>query len=436
LRRYGLALPGFFVCFLLLPQDLWAAQAPADVGLGMFWSIFWVFMGGMALNLTPCVYPLIPITISYFSSKSTDLKAWRGSTCINALLYVLGIALMNSMLGVFAALSGRLMGTLLENPVTLVLVALVMCVFALSMFGVWEIRLPASLTNAAARNYAGYFGSLVMGLTLGIVAAPCIGPFVAGILVMVANTRDPVFGFWIFFSLSLGMGFPLFILALLSGRLSVLPKSGEWMLWVRKGMGWVMIGAAAYFIAPIMPQALGVGLLCATALAAGIHLGWIDSTGGRSVAFKWIKKGVGIACIGIACVLIWNALPSEGVKWTPFSEGVLAEAKASGRPVIIDFYADWCSPCRRLDKLAFHDRSVIEAARDFVMIRVDFTQSGDHAKESLAHQYSVSGVPTVIFLKPGGEERVDLRVMDIMEPDQFLARMNELKNSKVSASGQ
>jgi thiol:disulfide interchange protein DsbD len=234
----------------------------------------------------------------------------------------------------------------------------------------------------------------------------------------------------------MGMGVPLFILALLSGRLAVLPKSGEWMLWVRKGMGWVMIGAAAYFIAPIMPDALGVGLLCAIALAAGIHLGWIDSTVGRSAAFKWIKRGVGIVCIGIACALIWDALPSEGVKWIPFSEGVLAEAKASGRPVLLDFYADWCSPCRRLDKFAFHDRSVIGAAKDFVMIRVDFTKSGDHAKESLAHQYGVSGVPTVIFLKPGGEERVDLRVMDILEPDQFLARMNELKNSNVSASGQ
>ena len=434
MRRYGLALPAFFVCFLLLPQALWAARA--DAGLGMFWSIFWVFMGGMALNLTPCVYPLIPITISYFSAKSTDPKVGRGSTCINALLYILGIALMNSLLGVFAALSGRLMGTLLENPVTLVLVALVMCLFALSMFGFWEIRLPASLTNAAARNYAGYFGSLFMGLTLGIVAAPCIGPFVAGVLVMVANTKDPVFGFWIFFCLSMGMGFPLFILAMLSGRLAVLPKSGEWMLWVRKGMGWVMIGAAAYFVAPIMPDAIGAGLLCAVALAAGIHLGWIDSTVGRSAAFKWIKKGVGIVCIGIACVLIWDALPSEGVKWTSFSESVLAEAKASGKPIILDFYADWCSPCRHLDKITFHDRSVIEAAKDFVMIRVDFTHRGDSTKESLARGYGVSGVPTVIFLKPGGEERADLRVNDILEPDQFLAKMNELKNSKVSSSGQ
>ncbi len=200
MRRYGLALPVFFVCLLLLTQAMGAEQAArAGVGLRMFWSIFWIFMEGMALNLTPCVYPLIPITISYFSAKSSDPKAGRGSTCINALLYILGIALMNSSLGVFAALSGRLLGTLLENPVTLVLVALVMCVFALSMFGVWEIRLPASLTNAAARNYAGYFGSLFMGLTLGIVAAPCIGPFVAWVIVWVANKENStVFGFGFF----------------------------------------------------------------------------------------------------------------------------------------------------------------------------------------------------------------------------------------------
>jgi thiol:disulfide interchange protein DsbD len=438
MKRYRFTLLVFLFCFCFFALALHAAPAAqAEAGLSMFWSIFWVFMGGMALNLTPCVYPLIPITISYFGAKSIAMKARRGSTSLHALLYVLGIAVMNSMLGVFAALSGRLLGTLLQNPVTLVLVALIMVLFALSMFGLWEFRLPASITGAAARNYAGYFGSLVMGLTLGIVAAPCIGPFVAGILVMVANTGDPVFGFWVFFSLSLGMGFPLFVLALLSGRLTVLPKSGEWMVWVRKIMGWVLIGAAAYFISPIMPDVLGIGLLSAIALAAGIHLGWIDSTGVRSAAFGWIRKGVGIACIGIACALIWYAMPSEGVKWTPFSESVLAEAKESGKPVIIDFYAGWCEACRHLDRLTFHDRSIIEdAAKDFIMIRVDLTQSGDPAKERLARHYDVRGIPAVIFLKPGGDERVDLRVMDILPPDQFLTRMNELKNSNASAGSQ
>ncbi len=431
MKQYRFALPVFFLSFCLFPPVLRAAPvALSDGGFSMFWVILSCFFGGMALNLTPCVYPLVPITISYFSAKSTVLKAGRGAIPINALLYVLGIAIINSMLGVCAALSGRLMGTLLENPVTLVLVALVMFVFALSMFGVWEFRLPALITSAAARNYAGYLGSLFMGLTLGIVAAPCIGPFVAGVLVMVANSRDPVFGFWVFFSLSLGMGFPLFVLALLSGRLSMLPKSGEWMLWVRKAMGWVMIGAAGYFISPIMPGILGTGLLLVIALAAGVHLGWIDSTRVQSAAFKWIRNGVGIVCIGLAGVIIWYAMPSEGVKWTPYSEKVLDQAKESGKPVILDFYADWCPACRHMDRITFHDRSIIEAAaKYFVMIRVDFSQRGDRAKESLAHSYNVLGIPCVIFLKPGGQEMVDLRVMEVMPPDEFLARMTRLRNA-------
>ncbi len=438
MKPYRFALPVFILCFCLFPTALGAAPAAlSGAGFSMFWAIISIFFGGMALNLTPCVYPLIPITISYFSGESMVLKPGRSAILINALLYVLGIAITNSMLGVFAALSGRLLGTLLENPITLVLVALVMCVFALSMFGVWEFRLPSSITGAAARNYAGYLGSLFMGLTLGIVAAPCIGPFVVGVLVMVANSRDPVFGFWIFFSLSLGMGFPLFVLALLSGRLSMLPKSGEWMLWIRKAMGWVMIGAAGYFISPIMPDILGTGLLSVIALAAGVHLGWIGSTGVRSAAFKWIRKGVGIGCIGLAGVIIWYAMPSEGVKWTPYSQNVLEQAKESGEPIILDFYADWCPGCRHMDRITFHDQSVISAAaKDFVMIKVDFSQRGDSAKESLAHSYNVVGIPCVIFLKPGGEERVDLRISEVMPPGELLERMNRLKNGDGSADKQ
>ncbi len=438
MKPYRFALPVFILCFCLFPAVLRAAPAAlSGVGSSMFWAIISAFFGGMALNLTPCVYPLVPITISYFSAESIVLKPGRGAVLINALLYILGIAITNSMLGVFAALSGRLLGTLLENPITLVLVALVMFVFALSMFGVWELRLPSTITGAAARNYAGYFGSLFMGLTLGIVAAPCIGPFVVGILVMVANSRDPVYGFWIFFSLSLGMGVPLFVLALLSGRLGMLPKSGDWMLWVRKTMGWVMIGAAGYFIFPIMPHILGTGLLSVIALAAGVHLGWIDPAGVRSAAFKWIRKGVGIVCICLAGGIIWYAMPSEGVKWTPYSEKVLEQAKESGKPIILDFYADWCAGCRHIDRITFHERSIVEAAaKDFVMIRVDFSQRGDHAKESLARSYDILGIPCAIFLKPGGAERVDLRVSGVLPPSEFMARMNRLKNGGGSADTQ
>jgi thiol:disulfide interchange protein DsbD len=209
----------------------------------------------------------------------------------------------------------------------------------------------------------------------------------------------------------------------------MLPKSGEWMLWVRKIMGWVMIGAAGYFISPIMPDILGTGLLAVIALAAGVHLGWVDSTRVRSTAFKLIRKGVGIVCIGLACAIIVYALPGEGVKWTPYSEKVLDQAKESGKPIIIDLYADWCPGCRHMDRITFHEPSIIEAAaKDFVMIRVDFSRRGDRESETLAHSYDVLGIPTVIFLKPGGEERVDLRVTEVMPPDEFLGRMTRLKN--------
>jgi thiol:disulfide interchange protein DsbD len=191
-----------------------------------------------------------------------------------------------------------------------------------------------------------------------------------------------------------------------------------------------MIGEAAYFISPIMPNMLGTGLLAAVALAAGIHLGWLESAGARSAAFGWIRKGAGIVCLGFCCALIWSAVPGEAVKWTPFSNKVLAEATESGKPVIIDFYADWCSSCRRLDRLTFHDHSVIEAAaKDFIAIRVDLTHT-DSAKQGVLRHYDVRGVPTIVFLKPGGDERTDLRVMEIVPPDEFLKRMNELKDSQ------
>ncbi|MEM5790071.1 MAG: cytochrome c biogenesis protein CcdA, partial [Syntrophobacteraceae bacterium] len=253
----------------------------------MFWVILGVFLGGIALNLTPCIYPLIPVTISYFGGKSLSEQGRTGTSPIaaHALLYILGLSLTNSMLGVMAAMSGRLLGTVLQNPLTIILIAAILTIFAFSMFGFWELRLPAVITGAASKSYAGYFGSLFIGLTLGLVAAPCIGPFVVGLLVMVAKSGNPWFGFLLFFCLSLGMGLPLFILALLSERLRHLPKSGEWMLWVRRFMGWILLGMAAFFLRTIVPETVGVILLGSVILAAAIHLGWLDASSAGFRAF-------------------------------------------------------------------------------------------------------------------------------------------------------
>jgi len=176
----------------------------------MIWTLLGIFAGGMALNLTPCVYPLIPITVSYFGGRS---GGGRGNLFAHGACYIGGLSLTNSILGVTAALTGSLMGALLQNPIVLVLIALVMMLFAASLFGFWELKLPAGLTQAASKSYTGYFGTLFMGITLGVVAAPCIGPFVLGLLTWVASMGSPWLGFLIFFTLSLGLGLPLFFLA-------------------------------------------------------------------------------------------------------------------------------------------------------------------------------------------------------------------------------
>jgi thiol:disulfide interchange protein DsbD len=400
-------------------------------GWAMIWTLLGIFAGGMALNLTPCVYPLIPVTVSYFGGQAAKGGQGRGNLVAHGLSYMLGLSVTNSVLGVFAALTGGLMGAMLQNPIVLIVVAMILILFASSLFGLWELRLPMGLTRAASKSYTGYFGSLFMGLTLGVVAAPCIGPFVLGLLTWVAGMGSPWLGFIIFFTLSLGLGVPLFLLAMFSGQIEKLPRSGGWMIWVRKLMGWVLVGMAVHFTRPILPGSLATILLAAVALAAGLHLGWIDKNQANFRAFPWLKSGVGVACLVLATFLVASwAVKGPGVAWKPYSEGLLQEAQRKGVPVIIDFYATWCTPCRELEEVTFHDASIVnQAGGDFIMLKVDVTRGGDPVHERLLRDYGIKGVPTVVFIDRNGNERRDLRLVDYLPPDQFLGRMAEIKKT-------
>jgi thiol:disulfide interchange protein DsbD len=317
----------------------------------------------------------------------------------------------------------------LQHPAVLIAVAAVLIVFATSLFGLWELRLPSGLTQAAAKSYTGYFGSLFMGLTLGVVAAPCIGPFVLGLLTWVASMGSPWLGFIVFFTLSIGLGLPLFILAIFSGQLQRLPRSGGWMLWVRKLMGWVLVAMAAYFLKPILREPTATIALSVVLLAAGVHLAWLDRNKATFSAFPWLKAGTGAASFAIAAFLVASLLmQGPGVTWASFSDDALKAAATQKRPVIIDFYAAWCAPCRELDEITFHDAAVVkEAQNGFVMIKVDVTKGGNPTHERLLQEYGIKGVPTVVFLNADGKECQELRLLDFLPPDQMLNRMSRLQ---------
>lgn len=427
------------------PQGIKKATGKFE-GKGLFLIFLLVFLGGLALNLTPCVYPLIPITISYFGGQSQGKK---GSLVAHSVIYVIGMAVTYSILGVIAAFTGSLFGTALQYPPVLIGIALIMVILALSMFNVYELRVPAFLNQLAGGSRKGFFGTFFMGLTVGIVAAPCIGPFVLGLLTYVGDKGNVLLGFFLFFVLALGLGVPFLFLGIFSGSISRMPRSGAWMVWVRTIFGFILIAMAIYFLKPLFPNALFYNLtLALTLFVAGIYMAWIEPTKTPAKAFPYVRNIVGIIFFAIglfvAATGIQGYLDEEiavkmsglavekgasgvtnAVQWFAYSDEKVAEASRSGRPVLIDFWADWCIACKELDKRTFSEPEVIEASKSFVMLKVDSTSAKDLQAKAVCQKYRVKGFPTLVFLAADGKEVEDIRVTGFEPKKDFLPKMHK-----------
>jgi thiol:disulfide interchange protein DsbD len=331
----------------------------------------------------------------------------------------------------------------------LVGIALVMVALALSMFNLYEFRLPSFLTRMAGGRKQGFMGTLFMGLTVGFVAAPCIGPFVLGLLTYVGERGDALLGSLMFFVLALGLGVPFLFLAIFSGSIDRLPRSGAWMVWVRTIFGFVLIAMAVYFLRPLFPDTLIYHLTLSLILFIGaIFMAWLEPTKMPGKVFPVIRNLVGLAFFVLALVFATSGIRAyvatalaearaasglstgSEILWVPGSEARLEAAADQGKPVFIDFTADWCIPCRELDKFTFSDHKVVEMSRRFVMLKVDLTSSSDPVSQRLKNRFGVKGVPTLIFINSDGSEASGLREVGFVEKDKFLEKMAKVSDGR------
>jgi thiol:disulfide interchange protein DsbD len=377
---------------------------------GLPLTLLILFVGGLALNLTPCVFPMIPITMGFFAMQSDGRRSRRFALSIS---YVIGLVVTYSVLGVFAALSGRMFGSWLQSPAVLIGFAVLMLILASSMFGVWEFRVPQFIANRSAGR-AGAAGALTMGLFVGIVAAPCVGPVVVALFTLVAAIAKPVIGIAMFATLAFGLGFPYLI------ALNALPKPGEWMVQVKKAMGFVLIAMAFYFLRGVIgetPFRLGV--------AGSLLIGSIFLFASRGQRGRVMR--LACATILLAGGVAFAIPPRKGVEVTWQKYDAAAVTSSAGKPVIIDFFATWCIPCKELDEKTFGDAAVAKDLDRFTRIKADLTNGDDPLVRELTKRYAIVGVPTVVFLDSAGHEQEQLRLTGFEKPEQFLARSQQVK---------
>ena len=436
----GLALPFLPV---LLTQGV-NADVSSRLGLagGVSAGSFAVlFVAGVLTSLTPCVYPLIPITVSIFGARQAEHRA--RSVGLSA-TYVAGIAATYSALGLFAAFSGKAFGSVLASPWVIAGLAVLLVALAASMFGAFEIALPSGLQQKLAGvKGTGFAGAFGMGLVAGIIAAPCTGPVLAGVLAYVATQRSAVLGFWMLFTYAIGMGVLFFVLGATSLRL---PRSGPWMETVKSVLGVALVAAAVALVLPYLPRPSQLPLsvrtiaVVAGALAfAGVLAGALSLSfhgEGRERAVKAFALVLLLG--GIALRFGWLGAPHSekaiAIPWLHDERIAVQQSRVSGKPLLIDFGAEWCAACKELDLHTWTDPVVAqEVSSRFVPLKIDATEENEQ-NDAILKKYAVPGLPTVLMLACRDDKPPECavpadgptRVTGFLEPPEMLRRLRSV----------
>lgn len=357
---------------------------------GWLYALIFVFVAGLFTSFTPCIFPMIPITLAVIGSRGASHSKWRGF--VTSLVYVLGIAFTYSVLGIFAAKSGSLFGSYLGHPAVVSVIALVFIIMGLSMFGLFEIQAPQFVTQKliGIKTEKNFFGAFVSGLIAGVVASPCVGPVLIGILTFVAREQNVLKGFVLLFTFAMGLGLIFLVLGTFHSILHKLPRSGPWMNHVKKMFGIIMFVMAAYYVYPVAKKPLE---------DLSIKLFKINPDS--------LKKKV------------------AGPEWQNYSEVLLQKAISEKRPVIIDFHAEWCAACEELIEYTFSDPRVIEYGKNFLWLSFDATNPSDEL-DRLQKKYGIGGLPYVILYGADGQPAMNQVLTGFEDAESFLKRMHKV----------
>lgn len=414
-------------------------------------AIAFFFGIGLLLAFTPCVFPMIPILSSIIVGQGEGLSTKRAF--LLSLVYVLAMALTYTLAGVLAGLFGANLQAAFQNPWILVSFSALFVVLALSMFGFFELQLPASLqaklANVSNKQRGGTLtGVAIMGLLSALIVGPCVAPPLAGALIYIGQTGDALLGGAALFALSMGMGAPLLLIGTAAGK--YMPRAGGWMDNVKAIFGVSLLAVAIWMLTRVLPDMVSLLLWALLAIASAVYLGALENA---QTGWQKLSKSFGVVLLTWGLFLLISAASGGHSALKPLAHLTSASATGASQPtlalskvnniaelnaaltlaqqqnkaVMLDFYADWCVSCKEMESFTFSDAQVQHRLNDMMLLQVDMTNNTEE-QQALLKQFSLVGPPAILFFNPDGQELRSLRVIGFMDAAKFAKQLDQIRS--------